>query len=50
MSVYTEQQDEVAQFLITCLQDVKAQIVNVVREQTEDDDEPEVCVLSRNGV
>jgi hypothetical protein len=42
MSIYTEQQDEVAKFLITCLQDVKAQIVNVVREQTDEDEEPQV--------
>jgi len=46
MSIYTEQQDEVAKFLITCLQDVKAQIVNVVREQTDEDEEPEVSDAS----
>jgi hypothetical protein len=41
--VLREQQDEVARFLITCLSDVKKQIVTVVREhQDDDDDDPEV--------
>mmetsp|Transcript_46176 Transcript_46176/g.76941 ORF Transcript_46176/g.76941 Transcript_46176/m.76941 type:complete len:534 (-) Transcript_46176:917-2518(-) len=44
--VLREQQDEVARFLITCLSDVKKQIVTVVREhQDDDDDDPEVMVL-----
>eukprot|EP00238_Polyblepharides_amylifera_P010930 CAMPEP_0196590072 /NCGR_PEP_ID=MMETSP1081-20130531/65461_1 /TAXON_ID=36882 /ORGANISM="Pyramimonas amylifera, Strain CCMP720" /LENGTH=518 /DNA_ID=CAMNT_0041913055 /DNA_START=52 /DNA_END=1605 /DNA_ORIENTATION=+ len=39
------QQDEVAKFLITCLQDVKQQIITVVREQMDDESEAEITVL-----
>jgi hypothetical protein len=45
MEVFQAQQDEVAKFLISCLQDVKAQIVTVVREQKEGEDEPEISVM-----
>lgn len=45
MEVFQAQQDEVAKFLISCLQDVKAQIVTVVREQKEGADEPEISVM-----
>lgn len=43
--MFRAQQDEVAKFLITCLQDVKAQIVTVVREQKDGEAEPEISVM-----
>mmetsp|Transcript_26507 Transcript_26507/g.50366 ORF Transcript_26507/g.50366 Transcript_26507/m.50366 type:complete len:539 (+) Transcript_26507:469-2085(+) len=45
VEMFRAQQDEVAKFLITCLQDVKAQIVTVVREQKDGEAEPEISVM-----
>merc|ERR1712070_1080240 len=45
VEVFTTQQDETAKFLIACLQDVKQQIITVVREQKDNQLEPEITVM-----
>eukprot|EP00239_Pterosperma_sp_CCMP1384_P004132 CAMPEP_0197853914 /NCGR_PEP_ID=MMETSP1438-20131217/23662_1 /TAXON_ID=1461541 /ORGANISM="Pterosperma sp., Strain CCMP1384" /LENGTH=510 /DNA_ID=CAMNT_0043468489 /DNA_START=481 /DNA_END=2010 /DNA_ORIENTATION=- len=45
VEAFQTQQDETAKFLIACLQDVKQQIITVVREQREDGSEPEITVM-----
>lgn len=45
VEMYQTQQDETAKFLIACLQDVKQQIITVVREQRDEEAEPEITVM-----